>query len=568
MPRVQELLSGDNRWLRLASHVLKWLAVLAACYLGGVAATNLAPTVAETSQYRAVLRLDPIPRHTPVLHSPTIIGDVDVAFASPIIAPGLDVQVAVREEITNLFTRPNVDIRSLQPSSDELSGAITDAAVGVGVRFLLGAVAIAVLLALASHYIRQRTTRRRHVAFVASAMVVATAGTFGGIALTYQPSRFAEYRTSGVLGVVQRNAGLLADVEARAAQVTPYFRNLLAVTQALQQKYVQGSVNEPVSARILLVSDIHGANQYALMRTIIAEEDIDAVIDSGDLINFGRVQEAEAAGIFRSIEGLGVPYVFVSGNHDQSSATDRALVARLGRIRNVVLLENADGALRELSFHGLTITGFNDPRWFGDDNEDPTAKEKPAVDRYNATVADEPEPDLVVAHEPYATQSIDKGRILVNGHMHTPKLDGNRIQVGTFTGGGVVSHYSEGQGQELNGQPYAFDVLAFGDACELNSLTRYTFRNLLEGRPAYDRVEVISGARIDTYQPDRSTTQPGDTSTPKRTCGRVEETTLRTLPAPAPQDQSPTSTPGGGTATPGTPTPSTSTVSVPPRLIP
>ena len=563
---MRELLGGDNRWLRLASHVLKWLAILVACYLGGVAATNLAPTVAETSQYRAVLRLDPIPRHTPVLHSPTIIGDVDVAFASPIIAPGLDVQVAVREEITNLFTRPNVDIRSLQPSSDELSGAITDAAVGVGVRFLLGAAAIAVLLALASHYIRQRTTRGHHVAFVASAMVVATAGTFGGIALTYQPSRFAEYRTSGVLGVVQRNAGLLADVEARAAQVTPYFRNLLAVTQALQQKYVQGSVNEPVSARILLVSDIHGANQYALMRTIIAEEDIDAVIDTGDLINFGRVQEAEAAGIFRSIEGLGVPYVFVSGNHDQSSATDRALVARLGRIPNVVLLEDAQGALRELSFHGLRITGFNDPRWFGDDNQDPTAKEKPAVDRYEATMADQPEPDVVVAHEPYATQGIDKGRILVNGHMHTPKLDGNRIQVGTFTGGGVVAHYAEGPGQELNGQPYAFDILAFGNACELNSLTRYTFRNLLEGRPAYDSVEVISGARIDPYEPDRTQAQPGDTPAPKRTCGAVEETTLRTLPAPAPEG-SPTST-SGGSATPATPTPTTSTVAVPPRVIP
>ncbi|MEW1952583.1 metallophosphoesterase [Terrabacter sp. NPDC080008] len=566
MPRVRELLTGDHRWLRVASYVLKWLAILVACYLGGVAATNLAPTVAQTSQYRAVLRLDPIPRHTPVLHAPTIIGDVDVAFASPLLAPGLDVQVAVREEITNLFTRPNVDIRSLQPSSDELSGAITDAAVGVGVRFLLGALVIAVLLALASHYMRQRTTRRHHVAFVASAMVVATAGTFGGIALTYQPSRFAEYKTSGVLGVVQRNAGLLADVEARAAQVTPYFRNLLAVTQALQQKYVQGSVNEPVSARILLVSDIHGANQYALMRTIIAEEDIDAVIDSGDLINFGRVQEAEAAGIFRSIEGLGVPYIFVSGNHDQSSPTDRALVARLGRIPNVVLLEDAQGALRELSFHGLSITGFNDPRYFGDDNQDPVAKEKPAVDRYNATMADQPEPDVVVAHEPYAAQGIDKGRILVNGHMHTPKLDGNHIQVGTFTGGGVVAHYAEGPGEELNGQPYAFDILAFGNACELNSLTRYTFRNLLEGRPAYDKVEVISGARIDPYQPDRSTAQPGETAPPKRTCGAVEETTLRTLPAPPPPGSSPTST--GGGATPATPSPTTSTVAVRPRVIP
>ncbi|MBC9820863.1 metallophosphoesterase [Terrabacter sp. MAHUQ-38] len=545
------LLTGDGPWLRRGSHVLKWIAVLAACYLGGVAATNLAPAVAETSQYRAVLRLDPIPRHSPVLHAPTIVGDVDVQFASPLVAPGLDVQVAVREEITNLFTRPNVDIKALQPSNDEISAAIGQAATGVGIRFALGAVAIAVLLALASHYIRQRNTRRHHVLFVASAMVVATVATFGGIALTYQPSRFAEYRTSGVLGVVQRNAGLLADVEARATQVTPYFRNLLAVTQALQQKYVAGTVDEPVSARFLLVSDIHGANQYALMRTIIEEEGIDAVIDSGDLVNFGRVQEGDAAGIYRSIQQLGVPYIFTSGNHDQSSPTDRALLARMDRIPNVVLLEDAAGTLRELSFHGLRITGFNDPRYFGDDNADPTAKEKPAVDRYNAAAADEPEPDLVVTHEPYAAEAVERGRILVNGHIHTPALEGNRIQVGTFTGGGVVAHYSEGAGQELDGQPYSFDIAQFGTSCELTSLTRYSFRNLLEGRPAYDNVQVISGARIDPYRPAKpGVQQPGETQPDpeKRICSRIDETRVRALPV-APE------------ATPGSTNPTGSTIS-------
>ena len=554
MRQVGTLLARDSPWLRRGSHVLKWLAVLVACYLGGVAATNLAPTVAETSQYRAVLRLDPVPRPSPVLHAPTIVGDVDVQSASPLVAPGLDVQVAVREEITNLFTRPNVDIRALQPSPDEISSAITQAATGVGIRFLLGATAIAVLLALASHYMRQRTTRRHHVLFVASAMVVATGLTFGGIALTYQPSRFAEYRTSGVLGVVQRNAGLLADVEARANQVTPYFRNLLAVTQALQQKYVAGNVNEPVSARFLLVSDIHGANQYALMRTIIEEEDVDAVIDSGDLVNFGRVQEGDAAGLYRSIQSLGMPYIFTSGNHDQSSASDRAVITRLARIPNVVLLEDAAGSLRELTFHGLRITGFNDPRWFGDDNADPTAKEKPAAVRYNAAMADQPEPDLVVTHEPYAVEQVDRGRLLVNGHMHTPAIEGNRIQVGTFTGGGVVSHYSEGPGQELDGQPYSFDIAQFGTSCELTSLIRYSFRNLLEGRPAYDNVQVISGARIDPYRPAPSTgQQPGqDQPDPaRRICSRIDETTTRALPLAPGDPASPTTTMPPTPATPG-----------------
>jgi predicted MPP superfamily phosphohydrolase len=551
---VRDLLSGDSPWLRRGLHVLAWLGMVAICYLGGVAATNLVPTVAETSQYRAVLRLDPLPRHTPDLHAPTIIGDVDVQFASPLVAPGIDIEVAVREEIMNLFTRKNVDVRSLQPSNDEISAAIMQAGTGVAVRFTIGATVAALALVLASHYIRQRRTRWHHVAVVASAMVVACVVTFAGIATTYQPSRFAAFRTTGVLGVVQRNAGLLANVEARAAEVTPYFRNLLAVTQALQQKYVQGNVEEPVSARLLLVSDVHGANQYALMRSIVVQEHIDAVIDTGDLLNFGHVQEAEVAGIFRGIESLGVPYIFTSGNHDKSFPQDRALLDRMARIKNVVLLQDAAGTFRELTFHGLRVTGLNDPRYFGDDNQDPVAKEKPAVDAYNATLASQPEPDIVVAHEPYAARYVDAGRLVINGHMHAPGLDGNHIQVGTFTGGGVVSHYVTGPGEELNGQPYSFDIMSFGPSCELTSLSRYSFRNLLEGKPAYDSVQVVSGARIDPYRPVETREQPGQPSPPgKRTCGRVDEATIRDLPPPA-DPQAP-----GSTST-ATPAPETSTI--------
>jgi hypothetical protein len=241
--------------------------------------------------------------------------------------------------------------------------------------------------------------------------------------------------------------------------------------------------------------------------------------------------------MLRGIASLGVPYIFVSGNHDRSSPTDEALITRLSRVPNVVLLQQPGGALRELSFHGLRLTGFNDPRYFGDDNQDPTAKEAPAVDAYNAAMASQPESDLVVTHEPYAAKAVDRGRILVNGHIHTALLDGRRIQVGTFTGGGVVAHYAEGPDAELTGQPYAFDVVTFGSACTLTQLTRYSYRNLLEGRPAYDSVQVINGTTID---PEATTTPPTQQpatqqgATPaKRTCSRLEDTSIRTIPNPA-----------------------------------
>lgn len=531
--------------LRHLGVVARWAAIVAVCYLAGVAATNLSPTTVETAFYRAVVRLDPLPLHTPVLHSPTIIGDVDLAFTSPLIAPGVDVDLSVREEITTLLTRENVSVRSLQPSDAEISQAGRDAAIGVGIRFVAGAVVVAGVLSLLLHYPRRRIPDRAHYLAVGSALLVACLGTGASAALTYTPSRFTEYRTTGVLGTVQRNAGLLAGVEARAEQVQPYLRNLLAVSQALQEKFVPSDLSGPVAARFLLVSDIHGANQYSLMRTIITEEQIDAVIDTGDLLNFGRVQEAEAAGIFRGIQSLGVPYIFVDGNHDASSPTDEALLRRMDAVPNVVLLQDADGRHQRYSFHGLRITGFNDPRYFGDDAKDLQAKEAPASGAYNRAMEGQPESDIVLTHEPYAAEQVAAGRILVNGHIHTADRQNNRIQVGTFTGGGVVSHYSEGENAELTGQPYAFDVATFGSSCGLTQLTRYSYRNLLEGRPAYDTVQVVNGERI---QPPPADAAPaaGDGGTAQgttgRRCSRLEPTSLTPIEP---------GTVGSGTSAPG-----------------
>ncbi|MDV3223410.1 metallophosphoesterase [Intrasporangium sp.] len=566
-------------WARVGL-VARWLAIVVACYLGGVAATNLSPTTVETAHYRATLRLDPVPRHMPVLHSPTIVGDVDLTFTSPVLAPGLDVAVSVREEITNLLSRGPVSVSSLQPTDAEISAAIREAAVGVWWRFGLGALVVAVALSVAVHYARRRRPERMHLVLVAAALVLVAAGTGVSTALTYQPGRFAALTTTGVLGTVQRNAGLLAGVETRAEQATPYLRNLLALSQALQAKFVPTDLTQPdISARFLLVSDIHGANQYPLMRTIIEEEDVDAVIDTGDIINFGRVQEGEAGGIFRGIESLGVPYLFVSGNHDQSSPTDRELLRRMAQIPNVVLLQDAEGVHRELSFHGLRITGFNDPRYFGDDNEDPAGKQAPAVEAFNTAMEDEPESDLVLTHEPYAATGVDRGRILVNGHIHTPVLDGSRIQAGTFTGGGVVSHFIATEDEELRGQPYAFDLLSFGPRCSLTQLTRYSYRNLIEGRPAYDNIQVINGATIDprgaeaaraaaeaeraaAEAPAPDVGEPVPEDEQPRTCSRLEETTVREITTATP-DNAGTATPATVTTSTLTPVPSTPLPSTP-----
>ncbi|SDP51283.1 Calcineurin-like phosphoesterase [Pedococcus dokdonensis] len=532
-------------WLRrIGALVLLFFA----CNTGGVAATTLFPGHADTLNYGAELRLSLDPADISKLQSPTVFGDIKLDFGGPVPAPGVVAQVRVKERITDLLARPNISVQSLQPGPLELERAARGGAIALGWRFAAGALVVA-LLALGGYAAwRRRRPRLRWSALVAGAWVASCVATFGVIGLTYQPERLDSFTTTGILGTVQRNSDLLEGVETRAEQVTPYLKNLLALSSALQDKYAPQALDQPVGARVLLVSDVHGANQYALMKTIVQQEHIDAVIDSGDLVNFGSPTEADAADLFKGIASLDVPYLFVKGNHDGRSSSDRELLDRLAAVRNVVLLEPDDSTYVIESVHGLRIAGFNDPRWFGDSNTGNAAKQKPAAARFNAAMADQPVPDLVVSHEPAAVDDVALAGIRVNGHLHASQLEGSRIGVGTFTGGGPFSHFiadesgsadgaDEGDVGELTGQPSAFDIATFGTDCRLASLTRYQFRNVIEGRPAYDDVTLINGSRIEESVPAAAApaAQPGSATAAAvaRTCGAdVEQTRERVPVAP------------------------------------
>jgi len=499
-------------WRRGLVRGAELLALVFAVNLGGVAATSLFPTTVQTKHYSADVRLSAFPKLTSTIHSPTPFGDLDLEFNSLFPAPGVDATVQVRDTITELFDSRRVSIRAIQPSSQEISDALGDAVTEVGLKFIGGVLVVGAGAIALIAYARRRRPTARQFASTGVAALLAIAGTGVGAWGTYQPDQLSSFRTTGLLGTFRSNAGLLADVEARAEQATPYVTNLLALSQALQEKFVPEGITQPTAARFLLVSDIHGANQYPVMKRIIDDEKITAVIDSGDLLNFGRISEAELSGIFTSIGNLGVPYIFVRGNHDATSLTDQTLLQRMARIKNVVLLEPAPESYTEASINGVVVAGFNDPRFFGDDNVNNSQKQEPAATAFNRAYAGRPRPDIVVSHEPGAVERVDSAMLRVNGHLHKGELGGSRVGVGTFTGGGTVSHFlvddaakdADGQPGELEGQPYAFDIAAFSQTCDLASLTRYTYRNLIQGRPAYDDVRVINGKTIATQPGGRT----------------------------------------------------------------
>jgi predicted phosphodiesterase len=498
-----------RRWRLWVTRGVELLVLVFAVSLGGIGATSLLPTTVQTNHYSAEVRLSLFPTLTSTIHSPTSFGDLDLKFTGAFPAPGVDATVQVRDTITELFDDRRVSIETLQPSSKEISDALGSGVIELGLKFTGGVLAMGVGAIALISYARRRRPTRRQVVSTGLAGLLAIGGTGIGIWGTYQPSQLSSFRTTGLLGMVQSNAGLLAGVQARAVEVTPYVKNLLALSEALQAKFVPADITPVPAARFLLVSDIHGANEYPVMKRIIQDERITAVIDSGDLLNFGNVTEGQLSGIFTSIKNLGVPYFFVRGNHDASSLADQTLLERMAKIANVVLLEPTPQTYTEVSVNGVVIAGFNDPRFFGDNNQNINQKEQPAADAFNRAFAGRARPDIVVTHEPDAARMVASATLLINGHLHKDELEGNRIGVGTFTGGGTMSHFLVENGgdqpAELAGQPYAFDVAVFSQSCDLASLTRYTYSNLIQGQPIYDNVSVINGKTIATREPGKRT---------------------------------------------------------------
>ncbi|WP_170307557.1 metallophosphoesterase family protein [Janibacter terrae] len=481
------------RWTELMRRAGMAALVAAATLTGGLVTAALWPVTVETGYYAADVRLAPGWGDRSRIGTDTVVGSVSARFSG--LAPGVDVAPRVKPEITELVRSGDLDASALDVGPDERTRVIREAATGVGLRFAAGA-ALGLGVVLLGVGLRRRGLPSPRTA-VGSLTVAALTCALSGVSAqrTYQADRLLALDSTGLLQLAIANRGLLDDVEQRADQATPYLRNLLALSAAMQDEYAPEEVPGGEALRVLLVSDIHSANQYALMRTIVQEQDVDVVIDSGDLINLGHVEEARLSNLYRSITSLGVPYVFVAGNHDRSSPSDTALLDELAGTQGVQLLEPGDGGYREVDIGGLRIAGFNDPRYYGDADDGTTDAQGAARDRWLEALGEQEPPDITVSHEAPALDDAP-GRLRVHGHGHVPLLDGNRLQVGTFTGGGTLSHFVGGPDAELVGQPSSFDVLTFDSSCRAQRLVRYQYRSVIEGRPSFDSLSVLNASRI------------------------------------------------------------------------
>lgn len=195
------------------------------------------------------------------------------------------------------------------------------------------------------------------------------------------------------------------------------------------------------SVVVLLVSDLH-TNPVGVefMRTIVNRFGVDMLINAGDLSDAGSMPEAS---LISEIEGLGIPQVLVSGNHDTLEIMEL--------FAESTTIQVADR--ESLEVMGLRVFGWPDNLGdtqeveYADDEAKKAALDKQAEDIRSA-VTQQGMPDILVVHnESVAVKSADLAPLVVTGHTHSAKLyskDGHVvINPGTVGAAGFRGLYSK-----------------------------------------------------------------------------------------------------------------------------
>ncbi|MEV5741238.1 metallophosphoesterase [Microbispora rosea] len=307
----------------------------------------------------------------------------------------------------------------------------------------------AVLFAVAAGFITglvafRRLSRAVWTAAGSLAMVVV----LGGVsALTFNPRSIAEPRYTGLLTGVP---SLVGSAQSIVTKFSEYRGQLAKLVTNVSQLYEAGSNlpifdPDPDTVRVLHVSDLHiNPLGWNMIKSLKDQFKIDLIVDTGDISDHGTKAENE---FVKEIGSLGVPYVFVRGNHD-SMTTQRAVEKQ----KNAVVLDGAAATVK-----GLNIYGIGDPRFTPDKSVQAAGDEsKSLLDLGRANAAklaprewprsastsapDKIAADIVAVHDPTVGRGLSGYVPLVlSGHVHARSTEllpsGTRLMIQGSTGG-------------------------------------------------------------------------------------------------------------------------------------
>ncbi len=283
--------------------------------------------------------------------------------------------------------------------------------------------------------------------------VLVVAAIVGGTYYTYDVTAFEHPQYRGVLEAAPWMVGFveqsLVKVNELGAQMEVLAGNLYKLFERVNSLEPLGTVNGDL--RILHISDIHN-NPAALdfVAQVIKSFGVDAIVDTGDLTDFGTPLET---GLVSRLRLFTIPYFFVAGNHDSPE-----IISFLRRLPNVRLLNN-----QVVDFKGLKILGSPDPGAASLSPEPPTPKAaSQKIAEINGLLdALNTPPDLLAIHNYQIARSfIGRVPVILHGHDHRLRVSVEKgtavIDAGTTGAAGI-----RGLQTVEEGVPYSVALLYF-----------------------------------------------------------------------------------------------------------
>jgi predicted phosphodiesterase len=268
----------------------------------------------------------------------------------------------------------------------------------------------------------------------------------GGTATTFNANAVAEPRYTGLLTAAPAAVGNVESLIERYGEYRAQLRGLVANVVTLYLAAEDLPTFEPGddAIRVLHVSDVHlNPSAFDLMRLVTAEFDVDAIVDTGDLTDWGTEPETQ---LVNEIGRLDVPYVFVRGNHD-SRTTQRAVSEQ----PNAVVL---DGQAETVA--GLRFWGIGDPRYTPNkDQPVGAASERERAELFAPEVAERlaeaegPAVDVVMIHDSRAAAELGgEVPLVLAGHTHEARESRIEDQDGGDRGSGNGAGDDDGAGDD------------------------------------------------------------------------------------------------------------------------
>ncbi len=275
-----------------------------------------------------------------------------------------------------------------------------------------------------------RRPREPAIALGLCALLLAGSGALG--AATWRPEALSQPTYTGLLVNANSLIGSAKDIVARfdayRASLEKLVTNVSKLYSTLSALPPPGGDTGTVA--LLHVSDLHlNPAGFDLMQQVAQQFHVDAVLDTGDITDWGSQPENS---LITAVGSLPVPYVYIRGNHD--SPTTAALIARQS---NATVLDDSATTVA-----GIEIVGVADPRFTPDKDAHGPAEPLLESGRSLARVAEAPpgHPAIAMVHDPQSAEPLDGiVPLVLAGHIHHRAVSvlhgGTRLMVEGSTGG-------------------------------------------------------------------------------------------------------------------------------------